>query len=443
MNTYSPLTKKDKQAMLADIGVTSAEELFKDTPKEKSAGGGKKLDLPKPLSEIELEKELKGLAGKNFSSEGKTSFLGAGIYNHFVPAAVKHLVMRSEFYTAYTPYQPEISQGMLQAIFEYQTYVCLLTGMDVANASLYDGATALAEAAAIAYNKTRRNKLLVSKVVHPEWRAVLKTYANAADKIVEEIPYDNNGQTDLAALKKLLGPDVAGVILPQVNFFGIIEDLAAATDAVKKNGSLYIATFDPISLGIITPPGEAGADIAVGEGQALGGAMSFGGPGLGMFAVKKELMRYVPGRLVGQTEDAKERRGYVLTLQAREQHIRREKASSNICSNEALCALTATIYLSLLGKNGLKKVAELCLSKANYLRDKLGNAAFSSAPIFKEFVVKTKVSPKELNKKLAAKNIIGGLDLEKFYPELKNHWLLCVTEVLSKGELDNLVAALS
>ncbi|MBU0687054.1 MAG: aminomethyl-transferring glycine dehydrogenase subunit GcvPA [Candidatus Margulisbacteria bacterium] len=443
MNTYSPLTKKDKQTMLSDIGASSVAELFADTPKEKLV---KDFSLPSPISEIDLDKELKNLSAKNYSNEGRLCFLGAGAYNHFIPAAVNHLVKRSEFYTAYTPYQPEMSQGMLQAIFEYQTYICMLAGMDVANASLYDGATALAEAAAIAYHKTNRKKLLVSRVVHPERRAVLKTYAGAADKAIEEIPYDKNGATDLNALEKMLGPDVAGVVIPQVNFFGVIEDLSLAKDAVKKNGSLFIATFDPISMGIVTPPGELGVDIAVGEGQSLGGNISFGGPCLGLFACTKELIRYVPGRLVGQTVDDQNRRGFVLTLQAREQHIRREKAASNICSNEALNALSASVYLSLLGKNGLKKVAELCLSKANYLKAQIektkGFSGVFVGPIFKEFVVKTSTTPKELNKKLAKSNIIGGLDLEKFYPELKNHWLLCVTEVLSKEEIDQLVGAI-
>jgi glycine dehydrogenase subunit 1 len=461
MNAYSPLNEKDKQSMLAAIGAASVEELFKDTPKEKRL---KTLSLPAPLSEIELNQELKALAAKNFCSEGRSCFLGAGSYNHFVPAAVKHLEMRSEFYTAYTPYQPEISQGMLQAIFEYQSLLCALTGMDVANASLYDGATALAEATTIACHKTSRQKILVSKVVPPAWREVLKTYTTASGRQLEEIPYNAAGQTDLDALKKMLSPKVAGVVVPQINFFGIIEDLAAAKDVIQPSGALFIATFDPIALGIIAPPGELGADIAVGEGQALGINPSFGGPGLGLFACKKDLLRLIPGRLSGQTVDGKGRRGFVLTLQAREQHIRREKASSNICSNEALCALTATIYLSLMGKNGLKKVAKLCLSKANYLRRRFaaGDAAnFSlafthgrtdaglsraagatAAPIFKEFVVKCPAPPCEINKKLMEKNIIGGLDLEKFYPELKNHWLLCVTEVLSKEGLDLFFVAL-
>ncbi|MFA4858026.1 MAG: aminomethyl-transferring glycine dehydrogenase subunit GcvPA [Candidatus Margulisiibacteriota bacterium] len=455
MNTYSPLTDQDKKEMLATIGASSVDELFSDIPKEKRLTG---LNVPAPISEIELEKEMTALAAKNLSAKNAACFLGAGSYNHFIPAAVKHLVMRSEFYTAYTPYQPEISQGMLQAIFEYQTYACLLTGLDVSNASLYDGATALAEAASIAYHKTGRNKILVSSVVHPEWRAVLKTYAKAMDKIVEEIPYDPaTGTTSLSALKNALKDDVAAVALPQVNFFGIIEDLSAAAETIKKNGSLAIATFDPISLGLLTPPGELGFDLAVGEGQSLGNAMNLGGPGLGMIAAKKELVRFLPGRIVGQTVDHHGKRCFVLTLQAREQHIRREKASSNICSNEALCALTATVYLSLLGKNGLKKVAELCLNKANYLREKLAagaapgfalafakgeplaraaHAARAPSPIFKEFVVKCPASPVALNKKLAEKNIIGGLALERYYPELKNHWLLCVTEVLGKRDLD-------
>jgi glycine dehydrogenase subunit 1 len=437
--------------MLAAIGAASVEDLFSNIPKEKRLAA---LALPSPISEIDLEKEMAALAKKNLSAKSASCFLGAGAYNHFIPAAVGHLVKRSEFYTSYTPYQPEISQGMLQAIFEYQTYVCQLTGMDVSNASLYDGASALAEAASMAYHKTGRNKILVSRVVHPEWRAVLKTYAQAMEKIVEEIPYTpDGGQTDFAALQKMLGSpsaaDVAGVVLPQINFFGVIEDLAPATEIIKKTGALAIATFDPIALGLLAPPGEIGFDIAVGEGQALGNAISLGGPGLGMIAAKKDLVRFLPGRIVGQTVDHNGKRGFVLTLQAREQHIRREKAASNICSNEALCALAAAVYLSLMGKNGLKKVANLCLCKASYLRQRFADGAakgfdvtFGNAPIFKEFIVKTPKPPAEINARLAEKNIIGGLDLGRFYPELANHWLLCVTEVSSKEELDTLLSVL-
>jgi glycine dehydrogenase subunit 1 len=355
-------------------------------------------------------------------------FLGGGNYQHFIPSAVKHLVGRSEFYTAYTPYQAEASQGTLQAIYEYQTMLCELTGTEVANASMYDGATALAEAAFMACRITGRKEIVVSSAVHPHYRQVLKTYCHTADLKLTEIPHDQ--KTGLTAGDWKLEAGAACFILQQPNFFGNIETADHFSKIVHVNGSLLIVAVDPISLGLLKPPGEYGADIVVGEGQALGNAQNFGGPGLGIFAAKKEYLRQMPGRIVGATVDSDGKRGFVLTLSTREQHIRRERATSNICSNEALCALAACVYLALMGKSGLRKVAELCLQKANYLKRSLPSASllFPSTPSFKEFAVKT-------DKKV-------GVDLGKYYSDLKGCRLVCVTELAKKGLLDELSANL-
>jgi len=397
---YVPNTGQDQKDLLKSIGKQSIDELFKDIPDKVKLKDS--LNLPNPLSEPELLEELKTYSKKNKVND---NFLGAGSYNHFIPSVVKHIISRSEFYTAYTPYQPEMSQGILQVIYEYQTMICNLTGMDAANASMYDGATAMAEAALLACRVTNRKEILVSQTVHPEYRKVLQTYANGADLTVKELPYDKkSGLTDY---NLPITDFTACIIMQQPNFFGCIEDI----DKIKKNKSLLIVSVDPISLGLLKPPA---ADIIVGEGQSLGNPRNFGGPGLGIFAVKKELVRQIPGRVVGQTVDLDGKRAFVLTLSTREQHIRREKATSNICSNEALCALAACVYLAVMGKQGMKKVAELCWQKANYLKKKLGNQTFS-APTFKEFVIKT-------DKKI-------GLDLGPLYPELNGHRLVCVTEL--------------
>lgn len=365
-------------------------------------------ELPPPLSEPELLVEL-GLTAEKDREASK--FLGGGSYDHFIPSAVKHIIGRSEFYTAYTPYQAEASQGTLQVIYEYQSLICALTGMDVANASMYDGATALAEAAFLACRQTGRNEIVVSSAVHPNYLEVLKTYARGADLTVVEVPFDNKtGQTSAVNLSSA----PACFVLSQPNFFGCIEEVAGLAEKVHSAGALFIVNVDPISLGLLKPPGEYGADIVVGEGQSLGIPRNFGGPALGLFAVKKEFLRQIPGRLVGKTVDKKGRIGYALTLQTREQHIRRERAGSNICSNEALCALAACAYLSLVGKSGLKKVAELCLQKSNYLKKKLGSV-FSS-PTFKEFVTKRGSA---------------GLPLEGLGARL-----VCVTELATRSELD-------
>ncbi|MFH1542003.1 MAG: aminomethyl-transferring glycine dehydrogenase subunit GcvPA [bacterium] len=415
---YIPNTIQDQQEMLKVIGKSTIDELFTDVPDKVKL---KNLPtLPKPLSEPELLAELEAISKTN---KTENNFMGAGSYNHFIPSVVKHIIGRSEFYTAYTPYQAEASQGTLQAIFEYQTMICSLTGMDVTNASMYDGATALVEAAFMACAITKRNEIVVSSTVHPAYRQVLKTYAKAADKTVTEIPYDKNSGLTPTGLKAY-GPNTACVILQQPNFFGCLEKTTELADQIHKAGALYIVSADPISLGLLKAPGDYGADIVTGEGQSLGNPQNFGGPGLGILATKKQYVRQMPGRIVGETVDADGKRAFTLTLSTREQHIRRERASSNICSNEALAALAACVYLSIMGKQGLRKVAELCLQKSNYLKKKLGNKVAFSSPTFKEFVVKT------------GKPI--GVELGQFYPELKGHRLICVTELTSKIELDEL-----
>lgn len=428
---YVPTTHKDQQAMLKTTGKSSIDELFTDIPDKIKLK--KDLDLPKQLSEPELLEELENLSKKNKEA---SKFLGGGIYHHFIPSVVKHIISRSEFYSAYTPYQAEASQGTLEVIFEYQTMICELTGMDAANASMYDGATALVEAAFLACRVTGRKEILVSSAVHPEYRKVLKTYAQGADLMIKEIPYDpktglttHNSQPD-----SQLTTQTACFILQQPNFFGCIESVKGLADQIHSQGALFIVSVDPISLGILKPPGVYGADIVVGEGGALGNPQSFGGPGLGIFAVKKEFLRQMPGRIVGETTDSDGKCSFCLTLQTREQHIRRERATSNICSNEALCALAACVYLAAMGKIGLKKVAELCLQKANYLRTKIHphpspSLLFPTTPCFKEFVIRTK-------KKV-------GLDLERFYPELKDCRLICVTELIKKEDLDQLISDVS
>ncbi|MBI5399639.1 aminomethyl-transferring glycine dehydrogenase subunit GcvPA [Candidatus Saganbacteria bacterium] len=413
---YTPHTPADRQKLLKQIGAAAVEELFSDIPDQVKLK--KPVPLPAPLSEPELLAELKQTSNKN----SPAAFIGGGSYRHFIPSVVNHLVSRSEFYTAYTPYQPEISQGILQAIYEYQTMICNLTGMFAANASMYDGATALAEAALLACRATNRTEIVVSSTVHPHHRAVLKTYANGADLKVTELPYDpKSGQS---AIRIPCSNSVACVIIQQPNFLGSLEDITNVAEKLHANGSLFIVSVNPISLGLLKAPADYGADIVVGEGQPLGNPPSFGGPGLGIFAVKKELIRQLPGRVVGMTTDLEGRRGFCLTLQTREQHIRREKATSNICSNEALVALAATIYLSVMGKQGLRRVAELCLQKANYLKKRLENKVVFAGPTFNEFVVRTEKPV--------------GIDLGKYYAELKGCRLICVTELDNKAAFDKL-----
>ena len=440
MHRYIPNTALQKQEMLLDMGMKQIEDLFSEVPENVRLK--RELNLPKGMSEMEVNTHMKELANKNINTDQYTCFLGAGAYDHYIPSIVHHLVSRQEFYTAYTPYQPEISQGTLQAIFEYQTMICHLTGMEVANASMYDGATALAESSALACQATRRKEILVSSSVHPESREVLRTYGRFnGSRIVEFGAID--GKIDVRELESKLSNNTAAVILQTPNFFGIVEDLRGLSELVHKNKALLIVSCDPIALSLLKPPGEFGSDVVVGEGQSLGNPLNFGGPYFGFLAAKKEFLRKMPGRIVGETVDKEGRRGYVLTIQTREQHIRREKATSNICSNQALNALKATIYLSVMGKQGLKEVASLCTSKAHYAYEKLLETGLFSpvlqAPFFKEFVVKYKGDLRTLNKKLLEHKIIGGYLLEDKYPELENCWLVAVTETRTKEEIDNLI----
>lgn len=430
--------------MLSSIGKRSVDELFADIPDNVKLKGLK--GIPDGCSEVELKNGLASLSRKNAPAGSCVSFLGAGSCEHFMPSVVNHIISRSEFYTAYTPYQPEMSQGILQAIFEYQSMICDLTGMDAANASMYDGATALAEAVSASICHTGKKKVLISKAVHPNYRQVVRTYGEGFGWEILELDYDNTGVTDIKVFEKMLDDKVACVVLANPNFFGNIENIKVFTSAARSKGIMSIVSVDPISLGILKRPGDLGADIVTGEGQSLGLPRNFGGPCLGIFAVKKEYLRLMPGRIVGETIDKEGRRGYVLTLQAREQHIRREKASSNICSNEALCALAAAVYLAVMGKQGLREVANQCLQKANYLKEKIsrikGYSIAFKAPSFKEFVVKAPSAIGKINRMLAKKSIIGGLDLGQYYPEFKNHMLLCVTELTKKEGMDKLASLL-
>lgn len=440
MTKYMGLTESDKEHMLKEIGIKTMRSLFSDIPEQ--AYLDKKLNLKPALSEMEVVKKLKSLSEKNADLDHFVCFLGAGAYDHFIPSAVGQLLSRQEFYTAYTPYQPEISQGTLQAIFEYQTMICELTGMDVSNASMYDGATALTEAAIMATEAVKRPEILVSNNVHPESRQVLKTYAQFRDIKVIEVD-SKDGQTDLDDLKKKLNESTAAFLQQSPNFFGIIEDLALAGEIVHANNSLFVVSADPISLALLKSPGELGADIVVGEGQSLGNSLSFGGPYLGFFAAKEKWMRKMPGRIIGQTKDKEGKRGFVLTLQTREQHIRREKATSNICSNQGLNALTASMYMTFLGKEGMRQAAELCMQKAHYMYDELLKTEkftpIFDKPFFKEFAVKSEEPVKELNNRLLKEKIIGGYSLSQDYPELEGDCLICVTEKRTKAEIDAFV----
>ena len=443
---YIPHTEKDVQEMLKAIGAASVEDLFNIIPENLKAK--KPLILPSPISEQELLQEMVALSKKNAAVIDYISFLGAGAYHHYTPSIVSHLVSRSEFYTAYTPYQPEISQGTLQSIFEYQTLICQLTGMEVANASMYDGASATAEAVLMARRINNRAKVMLSSALHPEYSEVVKTYLSKDNNNIKEILYcTETGRTLPDAIEKLLDKDTSCVVIQQPNFFGSIEDIKTISEVVHKNNSiLIVAITEPISLGLLKPPAELGADIVIGEGQAFGNGLNFGGPYLGFFATLEKYLRQMPGRLVGETVDKNNKRGYVLTMATREQHIRREKATSNICTNEGLCALAAAIYLTALGKNGLMELARLNLSKSHYLKGQLKNIkgikpAFTAAT-FNEFVIEIEKEPDAVLKALLKKGVIAGLPLKRFYPELSKHILLCATEMNTKEQMDELLEGL-
>ncbi|WP_019154480.1 aminomethyl-transferring glycine dehydrogenase subunit GcvPA [Robertmurraya massiliosenegalensis] len=433
---YLPMTEADQKEMLDTIGVSSVQELFNDIPESVQFKGDYKIKQAK--SEPALLKELTRLANKNADLKTNSSFLGAGVYDHYMPVIVDHVLSRSEFYTAYTPYQPEISQGELQAIFEFQTMICELTGMDVANSSMYDGGTALAEAAMLSTGQTRRKKVLVSSAVHPESKEVVKTYAKGQYIEVIEIP-QQDGVTDLAALQAMIDADTAAVIVQYPNFFGRIEPMAELEEIVHGQKAMFVVSSNPLALGALTPPGKFGADIVVGDAQVFGIPSAFGGPHCGYFAVTSKLMRKVPGRLVGQTTDDQGRRGFVLTLQAREQHIRRDKATSNICSNQALNALAASVAMTALGRKGVKEMALQNIQKAHYAKNALkekGLEIVFEGPSFNEFVVKVSKPVKEINQALLQKGIIGGYDLGRDYPDLRHHMLVAVTELRTKEEID-------
>jgi len=440
---YLPMTETDKTEMLDAIGIASTDELFSDIPSNIRFQG--ELNLKKPANEYELKKELTELANKNANLKQYTSFLGAGVYDHFIPSVVDHVISRSEFYTAYTPYQPEISQGELQAIFEFQTMISELTGLPVANSSMYDGGTSLAEAVNLSAAQTKRKKVLVSKAVHPESRAVIETYARGQNIEIIEIGL-NNGLTDLDHLKKELDETTAGVVIQYPNFFGQIEPLQKVEELLKlQTKTMFIVSSNPLALGLLTPPGEFGADIVVGDTQVFGIPAQFGGPHCGYFATTEKLMRKVPGRLVGQTKDEDGVRGFVLTLQAREQHIRRDKATSNICSNQALNALASSVAMSSIGKHGLRKMALLNMQKTRYAIEQCkatGLQVVYENPSFNEFVVKLPDSISVINDKLFEKGMIGGYDLERNYPELKGYMLIAVTEIRTKEEIDTFVKEL-
>lgn len=440
---FIPNTDSQNERLLARIGVKSVEELFADIPKEVRLQ--RPLAIKGGMSEPELVKHVKGLANLNQTVEGYSSYLGAGAYEHYIPSFIDQLLLRSEFYTAYTPYQPEISQGTLQAIYEYQTLVCELTGMDVTNASMYDGASALAEAALMSCDATRREKVLVLQTVHPEYRDVLKTYLPPRGVELLEVPF-KDGVLDQVALEAALQEDIAGVLVQNPNFFGRLEKAEEVAQMAHAKGALVVMSVNPVSLGMLKSPGECGADIVVGEGQPFGNSLNFGGPYLGFLSCRDKYVRRMPGRIVGATTDKNGKKGYVLTLQAREQHIRREKATSNICSNEALCALAFTMHLSALGKTGLKELANLNLQNAHYAAQEIakipGMSLAFNGPFFHEFVIESKIEPSRINSMLLKDQIIGGLDLARFYPELDHHLLFCVTETKSKADIDRLVARL-
>jgi glycine dehydrogenase subunit 1 len=444
--TYVPHTDAERSEMLGVIGVTRIEDLFADIPARVRSP---ELRLPPPASELDIAREMRSLAVRNIGIDPSLSFLGAGTYQRFRPATVDYVLSRGEFSTSYTQYQPEVSQGMLQALFEYQSMICRLTGMEVSNASHYDGATALAEAVLLAVNvgQGRRNKVIVSPAAHPQYREVIKAYLRGTDAAA--VIGDENPATDIDSLTALLDQNTAALVIQNPNFFGQFEAVDGLAETVHRRGALLIVVVDPISLGLFKPPGEYGADVVVAEGQSLGLPASFGGPHLGIFACRMAHVRRLSGHLVGETTDIDGRRGYVLTLATREQHIRRAKATSNICTNSALCALGAAVYLATMGKAGLRQVAELCYHRSHYAAAEIGkikgfavNPQSPGKSFFQEFVVRLPYSAADMNKRLREQGIIGGYDLGRDYPQLEQHMVFAVTEVNTRESIDRLVRAL-
>ncbi|WP_411844329.1 aminomethyl-transferring glycine dehydrogenase subunit GcvPA [Salinicoccus sp. HZC-1] len=438
---YLPLTEKDKKEMLDTIGVSDISDLFSDIPENVRFKG--ELDIKPKKSETSLLRELTSISNKNITTETHVSFLGAGVYDHYIPTVVDHVISRSEFYTAYTPYQPEISQGELQAIFEFQTMISELTAMDVANSSMYDGPTAFAEAATMSAGKTGKKKVVVSKGVHYQAIEVLKTYCKAQGIEVVEVEL-NGSYTDLEKLDAASDEDTAAVMVQYPNFLGSVEDLESIEKIVHKNKGLFVVNSNPLALSILTPPGEFDADIVTGDTQVFGIPTQFGGPHCGYFAATKKLMRKMPGRLVGQTQDDEGNRGFVLTLQAREQHIRREKATSNICSNQALNALASSVAMSALGKKGAVTMAENNIQNTYYMKNQLKSKGFEvlEGQSFNEFAVKLSKNVDEINDILYNDGFIGGFNLGRVDDNFENHMLIAVTELRTKDEIDSFVERL-
>ena len=445
--TYVPHTEPERAEMLAAIGIDRTDALFDVVPEHVRFP---KLALPPPCAEIEIEREMQELAGRNFGVDPAASFLGAGTYHHYRPATVDYVLQRGEFYTAYTPYQPEVSQGVLQALFEYQSMMCRLTGLEVSNASHYDGATALAEAVLLALNagQGKRSKIVLSPAVHPQYRAVVKTYLRGTHAATVA---GDEGGADIDQLKSQLDDTTAALVIQNPNFFGQFEPVEGLAALVHGTGALLIVVADPIALGRFRPPGAYGADIVVADGQCLGIPPSFGGPHLGIITTHMAHVRRLSGHIVGETVDVDGRRGYVLTLATREQHIRRAKATSNICTNSTVCALAAAAYLATMGKAGLRQVAELCFHNSHYAAGKIGaldgfsvNPQAPGKPFFKEFVVRMPRPVAEVNRRLREQfGIIGGYDLGADYPHLQQHILMAVTELHSRAAIDRLIAALA
>jgi glycine dehydrogenase subunit 1 len=440
--SYIPNSSNVRKQMLDDIGIDDFEDLIKTIPAGLRLR--KPLSLPERLSEMELVDEVRSIARKNKSIE--SNFAGAGVYDHFRPAVIDHVLLRSEFYTAYTPYQAEVSQGTLQAIYEFQTFISRLTGLPVTNASMYDGATALAEAVSMAFDKTGRKEALISRSVNPIYTDTVRTY-HSGRKVKIKSSSLFEGKTDIEDLKAKLTDKTAAVVIQNPSYFGLLEKTSEISAYAKEKRALFIIVYDPISLGILASPGECGADIAVAEGQSLGIPLNYGGPYLGLFSARKEFVRNIPGRLSGRTRDQNGKSGYVLTLQTREQHIRRERATSNICTNQALCALASTVYLSLVGVSGLEKIGRLCVSKAHYAATKIselpGYELKYSGPFFKEFIVETPVSPHRIITRLAGRGMVPGIDIGKYVTGLKGCLMIAVTEKRSKKQIDDLVFELS
>ncbi len=436
---YLPHTSEDIAAMLKIVGADNLDDLFSMIPEDCRRTG--KLDLPESMTEWELNDFMGELSDSMAVSPEYKVFMGAGSYEHYIPASASYLLGRSEFVTSYTPYQPEMSQGTLQAIYEYQTLVARLLGMEVANASLYDGATALAEALLMAVRVTRRNKVAVSSLIHPLYRRVVQTYFEPSGYEIVELPYLENGKTDLSKLNGM--DDLAAVAVQSPNFFGCIEDLKKIGEMIHEKKTLFVTSFtEPLAYGLLKNPGSQGADIACGEGQSFGIPRSFGGPALGMFASKMKYVRSMPGRLIGKTKDLDGKNGFVLTLATREQHIRREKATSNICTNNSLCALAAAIYMASVGGTGMRELARLNYDKSEYLKSELKKAGFKisfDSPTFNEFVVEFPAGFENTYKRLLEKKIVAGLPLAPYYPEFSNHYLLCATETVAKDDMDTLV----